>query len=87
MASAFKITKEQARKLESCAYAAEDETVYLGAQDENDTIKFAFRPGYRQPDADRLQDYPLTTADNGFHYRKVTTDGTMRLVRAGRGPK
>lgn len=86
MASAFKVSKEQARKLESCAFAADDETVYLGAQDENGTIRYAFRPGYRQPDVDVIQDYPLRTADNGFHYRKVTTDGTMRLVRGGRGP-
>lgn len=87
MASAFKVSKEQARKLESVAYAADDGNVYLGAQDENGTIRFAFKPGYRQPDVDRIQDYPLTTAENGFQYRKVTEDGTMRLVRGGRGPR
>lgn len=87
MASAFKVTKEAAKKLEATAYAAKDETVYLGEQDDDGTIRFAFKPGYRQPDTDRLQDHPLRTAANGFHYRTVATDGTVRPVRHGLGPK
>ncbi len=87
MASAFIITKEQGRKLESMAYAAKDEAVRLGAQDEDGTITLAFLPGYRQPDTDRILDHPLPVAPNGFHYRTLESDGTVRPIRGGRGPR
>lgn len=82
MASAFHVTAEQARKIESMAYSAEDQQVHLGKQDDNGSITLAFRPGYRQPDVDRILGHRLPTTDDGFHYRKVTSDGTMRDMTA-----
>lgn len=86
MASAFRVTAEAARKLESAAYAAEDQLVMLGSQDERGRITYAFRPGRRQPDTDRLLDHALPVAENGFHYRTVDPEGTVRPIRGGRGP-